>query len=142
MVQQSKKLRKTESKKRMCVDLCMSDSKDEVETTRKTNPKKIKVTVQSTERIKPGSRQPKATYIKQRCKMVIGCTVEEAMSKQVTDSKGQTVTYKQSDFNYDIQRKFLRLQEQTNENHTNERHDKVQQLLTEEYRQKWKRKKD
>ena len=73
--------------------------------------------------------------------MVIGCTVEEAMSKQVTDSKGQTVTYKQSDFNYDIQRKFLRLQEQTNENHTNERHDKVQQLLTEEYRQKWKRKK-
>ena len=52
MVQQSKKLRKTESKKRMCVDLCMSDSEDEVETPRKANPKKIKVTVQSTERIK------------------------------------------------------------------------------------------
>ena len=31
MVQQSKKLRKTESKTRMCVDLCMSDSEDEVE---------------------------------------------------------------------------------------------------------------
>ena len=47
------------------------------------------------------------------------------MSKQVTDSKGQTVTYKQPAFNYDIKRKFLRLQEQTNDNHTNERHDKT-----------------
>ena len=75
----------------MCVDLCMSYSEDEVETTKKANPKKIKVTVQSTERIKPGSRQPKATYIKQRCKMVIGCTVEEGNGQQRADSHIQTI---------------------------------------------------
>ena len=54
-----------------------------------------------------GPNLPQKSYIQKRCKMVKGKTPQQAIQLMYVDTKGNTVRYKPSDLNYDLNMKFL-----------------------------------
>jgi hypothetical protein len=92
-----------------------------------------------------GNKQSHVEHIRRRCEAAVGKTVQEAMRMTVQNNKGEMVKYKQSDLKYDVNKKFLKINDpmQLTNIHTGKRKvDPNQPLIADEFRRKSKKKRE